>query len=66
VKAYLITTGSLFALLAMAHVASTVANWHLMAAEPERIVQGPGIGLAAAALALWAWRLLRGRSLDTP
>src|SRR3954469_12622168 len=58
-KAYLITTGTLFALLALAHVAKTVAeSWRLTTA-PGFLLEGPGIGIIAAALALWAWRLLR-------
>ncbi|HJQ66580.1 MAG TPA: hypothetical protein VJ816_09400 [Gemmatimonadales bacterium] len=53
-KAYLTTTGTLFALLALVHV------W--------RIIQEPNLGtepwyilitVAAAALSAWAWRLVR-------
>jgi hypothetical protein len=58
-KAYLITTGSLFALLAVAHLLRTIAEWQRLAAEPWFILQGPGIGVLAVALALWAFRLLR-------
>jgi hypothetical protein len=61
-KAYLITTGILFGLLAAAHVARTIAEWSRLLRDPGFIVQGPGIGLVAAALSFWAWRLLR-RSL---
>jgi hypothetical protein len=60
-KAYLITTGTLFALLALAHLVLTITHWPRLAAEPGLVVQGPGIGLAAAALSYWAWRLLLGR-----
>ena len=58
-KAYLITTGAIFALLAAAHVLRTIAEWQRLAAEPWFIVEGPGIGLLAGGLCFWAWRLLR-------
>jgi hypothetical protein len=56
-KAYLIITGTLFALLASAHLVLTIAEWRRLAADPWFILQGPGIGVAAAALSFWAWRL---------
>ena len=58
-KAYLITTGAIFALLALAHLLRTIAGWSRLAADPWFALEGPGIGLVAAALCLWAWRLLR-------
>jgi hypothetical protein len=57
VKAYLITTGILFGVLALAHLVLTIAEWSRLAAEPGFAVQGPGIGLVAVALCLWAWLL---------
>ena len=48
-KAYLFTTGALFALLAVAHVLRTIAEWSRVAADPWFILEGPGIGLLAAA-----------------
>ena len=41
------------------HFARTVAEWSRLAADPGFIVEGPGIGLVAALLSIWAWRLLR-------
>jgi hypothetical protein len=58
-RAYLITTGTLFALLAMAHILRTIAEWSRLATDPWFILEGPGIGVVAAAIALWAWRLVR-------
>jgi hypothetical protein len=58
-KLYLMTTGILFALLALAHVLRTIAEWQRLMADPGFIVEGPGIGLIAAALCFWAWRLFR-------
>ena len=58
-KPYLATTGALFALLAVAHAARTIAEWPRLATEPWFILEGPGIGVVAAALALWAFRLFR-------
>jgi hypothetical protein len=58
-KRYIATTGALFALLAGAHVLRTAAEWPRLGADPWFIVEGPGIGVLAAAVAIWAWRLLR-------
>lgn len=58
-KAYLITTGILFALLAVVHLVLTIAHWGRLAGNPMFVLQGPGIGVAAAALCFWACRLLR-------
>lgn len=57
-KAYLITTGSLFGLVALAHVARTIGERARLGADPGFILEGPVLGLVAAALSLWAWRLL--------
>jgi hypothetical protein len=63
-KAYLITTGALFALLASAHLLRTIAEWRRVTADPWFLVEGPMIGVAAGALCFWALHLLRrsGRS----
>jgi hypothetical protein len=58
-KAYLLTTGGLFALLALAHLARTIAESSRLRTDPGFIVEGPGLGILAAAIAIWAWRLLR-------
>jgi hypothetical protein len=62
-KAYLITTGSIFALLTLAHVWRAIAEWPPSAGDPWYFVEA-GVGAVAAALSLWAWSLLRasGRS----
>ena len=58
-KGYLITTGLIFALLALAHLLRTIAEPSRLMADPWFLLEGPGIGVAAGALAFWAWRLLR-------
>jgi len=53
-KAYVLTTGAIFALITLAHV------WR-MVAEP-RVATEPwylALTLLAAGLGVWAWRLLR-------
>ena len=57
-RPYLITTGSLFGLVAVAHLWRTIAEWSRLTADPWFILEGPGLGVLAAALAIWAWRLL--------
>jgi hypothetical protein len=59
VRAYLATTGILFALLAVAHLLRTIAESSRFATDPWFILEGPGIGIVAAAICVWAWRLFR-------
>jgi hypothetical protein len=54
-KAYLITTGTVFGLLTLAHIWRIVAEEPQLAREPWFIL----ITTVAAALCLWAWHLLR-------
>jgi hypothetical protein len=55
-RAYVLTTGIVFALLVAAHLWRVVAESARLATEPDFIV----ITLAAAALSAWAaWLLLR-------
>jgi hypothetical protein len=58
-KPYLITTGALFALVAVAHLLRTVAEWSRLTTDRGFILEGPGLGVLAAAISVWAWRLLR-------
>jgi hypothetical protein len=58
-KAYLTVTGTLFALLAGAHLFRTIGDWSRFSANPGLVLEDPGIGLLAAALSFWAWRLFR-------
>jgi len=58
-KAYLVTTGTLFALLAVAHLLRTIAEWPRLTSDPWFLFEVPGIGILAAAICVWAWRLLR-------
>jgi hypothetical protein len=58
-RLYLIVTGGLFALIALAHFARTVAEWRRFAEDPWFVLEGPGLGVITGALAIWAWRLLR-------
>ena len=53
-KAYLITTGAVFGLLTLAHI------WRVIEEGPHLMTQVPWvlITVAAAALCLWAFRLL--------
>ena len=54
-KAYLMTTGSVFGLLVLVHVWRAIEEGPHLATDPWYIL----ITAAAAALGLWAWRLLR-------
>ena len=54
-RAYVVTTGILFGLIAMAHVCRVFEEGPGLATDPWFIL----LTLAAAALCLWAWRLNR-------
>ena len=54
-KAYIMTTGSVFGLIVLAHVWRVVEEGPQLATDPFYIL----LTAAAAALCVWAWRLLR-------
>jgi hypothetical protein len=54
-RAYIATTGLVFALLVLAHVWRLLAEGIYVARDPWLV----GSTVLAAALAIWAWRLLR-------
>ena len=54
-RAYLITTGIIFALITLAHILRVFAEGPRLAKDPFFIL----LTLLAAGLSVWAWRLLR-------
>ncbi len=54
-RVYVMTTGSIFGLIVMAHLWRVIEEGVHLATDPIYIL----ITAAAAALCLWAWRLLR-------
>jgi hypothetical protein len=56
-KAYLIITGTVFGLIVLAHIWRVLAEDRHLATDPLFVL----LTILAAALSLWAWRLL-GRS----
>ena len=53
-KAYIMTSGIIFALLAVAHVLRVMAEGTYLAAEPFVILTT----CAAIGMSVWAWRVL--------
>jgi hypothetical protein len=54
-KAYVMTSGTIFGLLALAHLLRIIAESPRLATDPWYVL----ITVAAAALCVWAWRVLR-------
>ncbi|HEY6064677.1 MAG TPA: hypothetical protein VIY96_00885 [Thermoanaerobaculia bacterium] len=54
-RAYLMTSGAVFGLVTLAHLWRMIDEWPRMAMEPWYLL----LTAASAALAVWAWRLLR-------
>jgi hypothetical protein len=63
-KSYLITTGTIFGLIAFLHLLKAIGDREQMANNPVEFCSMAALGLVAAALSVWAWRLLQsqGRS----
>ncbi len=57
-KAYLITSGILFALSAATDVLVAVHHWQSGASDPWFVVVHAAILATSASLAFWAWRLI--------
>jgi protein-S-isoprenylcysteine O-methyltransferase Ste14 len=58
-KAYLITTGTLFALVTLAHLARTPEISQRASTDPWFVIGYTLLTILAAALSIWAWRLVR-------
>lgn len=54
-RAYVMTTGTTFGLLTLAHLWRWVEERHLLT-DPWHV----SVTLVAGALAIWAWRIARG------
>ena len=61
-KAYLITTGIIFALVTLAHLARTPEIWDRRVGDPWFFWSFTLLTLMSAALAVWAWMLLPRRT----
>ena len=57
-KAYLAITGTLYALLAVLHFWRAIADWSRISTDPWFVLGVGAIGILAALLSLWAWKLL--------
>jgi hypothetical protein len=54
-KAYVVTSGTIFGLIVLAHILRIVAEGSHVARDPVFIL----LTIAAGSLSYWAWRLLR-------
>ena len=54
-KAYVTTTGAIFALLTLAHLWRVAVESRALARDPFFVL----VTLCSAALSVWAWRVLR-------
>jgi hypothetical protein len=61
VKAYLITTGTIFALVTLAHLARTPEIWSRRASDPWFFWSFALLTLISASMAVWAWMLWPAR-----
>jgi hypothetical protein len=54
-KAYVMTTGTIFGLITLAHIWRVIEEGRHLATEPWFVL----LTVATAAMCAWAWRLLR-------
>ena len=58
-RAYVGTTGAIFALVTLAHLARTGEILTRVASEPWFVVEYTALTVLCAAMAAWAWRVFR-------
>jgi len=63
-KAYLAITGTLFALIAILHTVKAIAERDAFSTNPGEAYSMTALGLLAASLSVWAWRLLFRRTVN--
>lgn len=61
-KAYLVTTGTIFGLIAAMHLLKSIADWQSFGKNPGDYIAMAALGCISAAMSIWAWRLLWTRS----
>jgi hypothetical protein len=61
-KSYLITTGSIFGLIAFMHLLKAIGDRERMATNPVEFCSMAALGIFAAGLSVWAWRLFRSQN----
>ncbi len=54
-KAYLLTTGTVFALITLAHIWRAISESATLVRDPFYVI----LTLLSAGMSVWAWRLLR-------
>ncbi|MDB5290537.1 MAG: hypothetical protein JWL69_1778 [Phycisphaerales bacterium] len=59
-KAYLVTTGILFGVMALLHVWRAIAEWPHPTVSPLFVLGMTALVIVPGALSWWAWRLLIG------
>ncbi len=57
-RAYLLTSGILFGLVAFMNLFLTIEHWRLPATDPWLVIAPAVVFAATAAMATWAWQLL--------
>ena len=64
-KAYLVTTGLLFGIMAVLHVARAIAEWPHPTVGTGFVLGMGALIVVPGALSWWAWRLLTNLSKGT-
>ena len=58
-KPYLITTGTIFGLIAVLHLWRAIAEGSMLTTHPAEFLSMAALGVLSAGLSAWAWSLLR-------
>jgi hypothetical protein len=58
-KAYLLTSGSIFGIIGTLHLSNIVLRWHQMASDGHFAAENLILTSLAGGLAFWAFRLAR-------
>ena len=56
-KAYLLTSGTIFGVIAILHGLRSIFEWRMLATDPVSFLGMAALGVLAAVLSAWAWRL---------
>lgn len=61
-KAYLATTGTVFGLIAIAHLLKAINDRQSATSNPGEFFSMAALGLVAASFSIWGWRLFCRRN----